>query len=34
MRDGADPDGPILSFTRSAWTAFVAGLAREEFRVV
>ena len=32
MRDGTDPDGAILTFPRSGWTAFVAGLVREEFR--
>ena len=34
MRDAADPEGPVLSFTRSGWTEFVAGLARGEFRPV
>jgi hypothetical protein len=34
MRDGADPEGPILSFTRSGWAEFVAGLARGELRPV
>ena len=32
MRDAADPDGPVLSFTRSSWTAFVADLVRGELR--
>jgi hypothetical protein len=34
MRDGADPDGPALSFTRSGWSDFVAGLVWGEFRPI
>ncbi len=26
VRDGKDPDGPVLSFDPGAWTAFVAAL--------
>jgi hypothetical protein len=32
MRDAADPDGPILSYSRSSWTAFVTGLVRGDLR--
>jgi hypothetical protein len=28
MRDSADPDGPVLTFTRSAWEGFLADLGR------
>jgi hypothetical protein len=34
MRDAADPDGPVLSFTRSSWTAFVTSLVRGDLRPV
>jgi hypothetical protein len=26
MRDAKDPDGPVMTFTGTAWTGFVAGL--------
>jgi hypothetical protein len=31
MRDGKDPDGPTLAFTRSEWAAFTAGVRGGEF---
>jgi hypothetical protein len=34
VRDAADPDGPVLSFTRSSWTAFVTSLVEGELRPV
>jgi hypothetical protein len=33
MRDGKDPDGPTLAFTRSEWAAFTAGVREGEFDV-
>ena len=30
MRDSKDPTGPQLTFTRAAWAAFIAGVARGE----
>ena len=31
VRDSKDPHGPVLSFTRSEWAAFAAGMAAGEF---
>ncbi|MFW6723991.1 DUF397 domain-containing protein [Streptomyces sp. MAR4 CNY-716] len=31
VRDSKDPDGPHLTFTPTAWDAFVAAVKREEF---
>lgn len=31
MRDGKDPDGPVLIFTPGEWTAFTAGVRDGEF---
>lgn len=31
MRNGADPDGPVLVFTPEEWDAFVAGAKDGEF---
>lgn len=31
VRDSKDPDGPQLTFTPTAWDAFVAAVKREEF---
>ncbi|GAA4619566.1 hypothetical protein GCM10023108_45220 [Saccharopolyspora hordei] len=31
MRNGADPDGPVLVFTPAEWDAFVAGAKDGEF---
>jgi hypothetical protein len=31
MRDGQDPDGPVLVFTEAEWDAFVAGAKDGEF---
>lgn len=31
LRDSKDPDGPVLLFPRSAWTAFVAAVGAGEF---
>jgi hypothetical protein len=31
VRDSKDVTGPELEFTGQAWTAFVAGIKREEF---
>jgi hypothetical protein len=31
MRDGSDPDGPVLVFTPAEWEAFVAGVRDGEF---
>lgn len=33
MRDGHDPDGPVLVFTEDEWDAFVAGAKDGEFDV-
>lgn len=32
IRDGADPAGPVLSFTNAEWVAFVEGARLGEFR--
>ena len=32
VRDSKDPDGPVLTFDRSQWRAFVAGVRDGEFR--
>jgi hypothetical protein len=32
VRDSKDLDGPVLTFTPSAWAAFTAGLRADEFR--
>ncbi len=31
IRDSKDADGPILTFTRAEWLAFVAGVRAGEF---
>ena len=31
VRDSKDPDGPVLSFTRAEWSAFLAGCKAGEF---
>lgn len=31
VRDSKNPDGPIVRFTRGAWSAFVAGVRASEF---
>ncbi len=31
VRDSKDPVGPVLSFTRDSWTAFLGGVQRGEF---
>lgn len=31
VRDGKDPDGPVLRFTREEFAAFVAGCKAGEF---
>ena len=31
LRDGKDPDGPVLVFTPGEWTAFTAGVHDGEF---
>lgn len=31
MRDGKDPDGPVLIFTPAEWAAFTAGVQDGEF---
>jgi hypothetical protein len=31
MRNSADPDGPVLVFTRAEWDAFVGGVQDGEF---
>ncbi len=32
VRDGKDPQGPVLRFTDEEWAAFVAGVVAGEFR--
>jgi hypothetical protein len=31
VRDSKDPDGPVLTFSRAEWTAFVDGAKLGEF---
>ena len=31
VRDSKDRNGPVLSFTRAEWTAFIGGAAAGEF---
>jgi Domain of unknown function (DUF397) len=31
VKDSKNPDGPVLTFTHSEWTAFVGGAADGEF---
>jgi hypothetical protein len=31
VRDGKDPDSPILSFTKEEWEAFIQGVKAGEF---
>lgn len=31
IRDSKDPDGPMLSFNRAEWSAFLAGAKAGEF---
>lgn len=31
MRDGGDPEGPVLAFTAAEWEAFVLGVRDGEF---
>lgn len=33
VRDSKDPDGPVLSFTRNEWAAFLVGVKGEEFEL-
>jgi hypothetical protein len=33
LRNGADPDSPVLVFTQAEWDAFVAGAKDGEFDV-
>jgi len=33
MRNGADPDGPVLTFTEAEWDAFVLGAKDGEFDI-
>lgn len=33
VRDGKNPDGPVLSFTRDEWRAFVSGVNAGEFQL-
>jgi hypothetical protein len=33
IRDGKDPDGPVLTLTPAEWDAFVAGVKDGEFDV-
>lgn len=33
MRDGQDPDSPVLIFTEQEWSAFVAGAKVGEFNL-
>jgi Domain of unknown function (DUF397) len=32
MRDGKQPDGPVLTFSRQTWAEFLDGAAAGEFR--
>ena len=32
VRDSKDPDGPILRFTKSEWSAFVGGVQGGDFQ--
>jgi len=34
IRDSKDPEGPILSFSRTEWTSFLSGAALGEFDLV
>ena len=31
LRDGKDPDGPVLEFTHSAWRDLVGGIKASDF---
>ena len=31
LRDSKDPEGPVLTFTRAEWDAFVAGVRSGDF---
>ncbi|GIH90965.1 DUF397 domain-containing protein [Planobispora siamensis] len=33
VRDSKDPSGPVLTFTRGEWRAFVAGVRNDEFDI-
>ena len=33
VRDSKNPDGPVLAFTRSEWTAFLSGVRGDEFEL-
>lgn len=33
VRDSKNPSGPVLSFTRNEWAAFLAGVKAEEFEL-
>jgi len=33
VRDSKDPNGPILTFTRTEWTAFLHGTTAGEFEL-
>jgi len=34
VRNSRDPEGPILSFTKAEWVAFVAGVKAGEFDAI
>jgi len=31
VKDSKNPDGPVLTFTRDEWLAFIRGAANDEF---
>ena len=31
LRDSKDPDGPVLTFTRTEWEAFLEGVGSHQF---
>jgi uncharacterized protein DUF397 len=33
VRDSKDPSGPVLTFNRNEWAAFLAGVKAEEFEL-
>jgi uncharacterized protein DUF397 len=34
LRNSSDPDGPIVTFTKSEWDAFLGGVMDGEFRLL
>ncbi|MEY9926896.1 putative secreted Zn-dependent protease [Catenulispora sp. GP43] len=34
VRNSRDPEGPVLSFTKAEWVAFVAGVKAGEFDAI